>query len=133
MPRWRERGSVLMQQYLFGDLQLGVEDGKIPDDDFVPDLIPAVYELMHNEPILRRGRRYKLLDGRVIEINGILSSPSPENRRAPGPSWDHSYWLDNKGGPPIPERELLDRLESTKFALGGATAPKPKKRKKRRS
>ena len=121
-----------MQQYLFGDLQLGVEDKLDPDNFNEPDLEPVVYELMCNSLVLCRGRRYKLLSGKVIEINGILSSPCPEGRRAPGPSWDHGYWL-SKGGPLIPERELLDRLESTKFASGGATAPKPKKRKKRRS
>lgn len=132
MSRYRIRGT-LMQQYLFGgELQLGAEDKLGPNNFDAPDLEAVVYELMCNGPVLCRGRRYKLLDGSIIEINGILASPAPEGRRAPGPSWDYGYWLTRRG-PLIPEGELLDRLESTKFALGGETAPKPKKRKKRRS
>lgn len=110
------RDSV-MQGYLFGPLQLGVDE----------DLNPVKYALMCNSPLLKRGRRYELLDGGIIEISGILSQPAPEDREAPGPAWDHSYWVVvGWEGDNIPEAEMLDLLESTTPTLGGKCAPTAK-------
>lgn len=115
-----ERGvprDSVMQGYLFGPLQLGVDE----------DLNPVKYALMCNQPLLKRGRRYELLDGGTIEISGLLCMPAPDERQPPGPSWDHSYWVVGWEGDPVSEAEMLDLLESTNPTLGGECAPTAKR------
>jgi len=91
-----------MQAYLFGDSQLGVDD----------DLHGVKYELMLNDAFLQREKWYRLLDGGLIQVCGILYRPAPDERMPPGPSWDIFYYVGWENDP-VPEIELLSLLESS--------------------
>jgi hypothetical protein len=106
----------VIQGYLFGELQGG----------YVDDDCRWVFHLMSSSPALRRGRRYKLRSGGIVEISGILHQPAPKERQPPGPSFDFFYWLEGREQK-YSEAEMLDMLESTKPELGGKCAPRPKK------
>lgn len=91
-----------MQGYLFGGNQMGVDE----------DLHAVKYELMLNDAILQREKWYRLLNGRFIQVRGILYRPAPDERMPPGPSWDIFYYVGWENDP-VPEEELLSLLESS--------------------
>jgi hypothetical protein len=97
-----------MQAYLFGDNQLGLTD----------DMKGEKYELMFNDAILQREKWYRLLNGKLIQVRGILYRPAPDERMPPGPSWDIFYYVGWENDP-VPEGELLSLLESSRPVCEG--------------
>jgi len=91
-----------MQAYFFGRNQLGPSE----------DMKGVKYELMVNDPILQREKWYRLLNGKLIQVRGILYRPAPDERMPPGPSWDIFYYVGWENDP-VPEDELLNLLESS--------------------